>query len=77
LNLVDLRGDNLLKMGVPADAVRASSHKLGQRWSLAFWSHSKSPDGTFTNLEMRGKGMFFDPLLTLWTFRPLNFVLTN
>ena len=31
LNLVDLRGDNLVKMGVPTDAVRASSHRLGQK----------------------------------------------
>lgn len=45
LALVDLRGNNLIKMGVPTDAVRASSHKLGQRWSLAFWSHDESPDG--------------------------------
>lgn len=45
LSLVDLRGDNLVKMGVPTDAVRASSHTWGRRWSLAFWSHSQSPDG--------------------------------
>ena len=45
LKLVDLRGDNLIKMGVPTDAVRASSHKLGRLWSLAFWSHGESPDG--------------------------------
>jgi RES domain len=45
LSLVDLRGDNLVKMGVPTDAVRSSSHKWGARWSLAFWSHSESPDG--------------------------------
>jgi hypothetical protein len=45
LKLVDLRGDNLVKMGVPTDAVRASSHRLGQRWSFAFWSHTESPDG--------------------------------
>ena len=45
LNLVDLRGDKLVKMGVPTDAVRASSHRLGQKWSLAFWLHKQRPNG--------------------------------
>ena len=45
LNTVDLRGDNPIKMGVPTDAVRASSHRLGQKWSLAFWLHKQRPHG--------------------------------
>src|SRR5260370_42033614 len=45
LNLVDLRGDNPVRMGVPTDAVRASTHRLGQRWSLAFWLHKQRPHG--------------------------------
>jgi RES domain len=45
LKAVDLRGDNPVKMGVPTDAVRASSHRLGQRWSLAFWLHKQHPHG--------------------------------
>ena len=45
LSLVDLRGDNPVRMGVPTDAVRASSHRLGQRWSLAFWLHEQRPHG--------------------------------
>ena len=45
LNVVDLRGDCPVKMGVPTDAVRASSHGLGQRWSLAFWQHKQRPHG--------------------------------
>ncbi|MBV8453970.1 MAG: RES family NAD+ phosphorylase [Deltaproteobacteria bacterium] len=45
LNAVDLRGDSPIKMGVPTDAVRASSHRLGQRWSLAFWQHKQRPHG--------------------------------
>jgi hypothetical protein len=32
-------------MGVPTDAVRASSHRLGQKWSLAFWLHKQRPHG--------------------------------
>jgi hypothetical protein len=45
LNLVELRGDNPVKMGIPTDAVRASSHRLGQKWSLAFWLHKQRPHG--------------------------------
>jgi hypothetical protein len=32
-------------MGVPTDAVRASSHRPGRQWSLAFWLHDAHPDG--------------------------------
>jgi len=32
-------------MGVPTDAIRASSHRLGQKWSLAFWLHKQRPHG--------------------------------
>jgi RES domain-containing protein len=45
LNAVDLRGDSPIKTGVPTHAVRASSHRLGQRWSLAFWLHKQRPHG--------------------------------
>lgn len=45
LKVVDLRGDRPVKMGVPTDAVRASGHRLGQHWSLAFWLHKQRPDG--------------------------------
>jgi hypothetical protein len=33
LDVVDVRGDCPIKMGIPTDAVRASSHRLGQQWS--------------------------------------------
>jgi hypothetical protein len=45
LNAVDHRVDCPVKMGIPTDALRASSHRLGQRWSLAFWFHKQSPHG--------------------------------
>ena len=32
-------------MGIPSDALRASSHRLGQAWSTAHWSHDERPDG--------------------------------
>ncbi|MGB8842760.1 MAG: RES family NAD+ phosphorylase [Aliidongia sp.] len=45
LKLVDLRKDGAVRMGIPTDAVRASAHRLGQDWALAFWSHTETPDG--------------------------------
>ncbi len=45
LRLVELRGDAAARMGIPSDALRASSHGLGQAWSAALWSHEERPDG--------------------------------
>ena len=45
LNLVDLCGDAPVKIGVPTNAVPASSQRLGQKWSLAFWLHKRCLDG--------------------------------
>ena len=45
LKLVDLRNDCPVRMGVPTNAVRASSHRLGQRCSLAFHDHDERPEG--------------------------------
>jgi hypothetical protein len=42
---VDLRGGGAVALGVPTDAIRGSAHAQGQRWSLAFWSHPRQPDG--------------------------------
>lgn len=55
LRLVDLRGDGPARMGVPTDAVRASSHALGRRWSLAFWSHGSRPDGLVYPSRLNGE----------------------
>jgi len=45
LRLVDLRGDNLVKMRLPTDLARAQDHHLGQQASLAFYTHPDKPDG--------------------------------
>jgi RES domain len=45
LQLVDLRGDGPVQIGVPTDAVRAANPALGQAWALAFHQHSAAPDG--------------------------------
>lgn len=47
LRLVDLRGDNAVRMGVPTDVVRAQRQNLARRWSLAFHKHHLSPTGSF------------------------------
>ncbi|MER9228975.1 RES domain-containing protein [Mesorhizobium sp. M0664] len=47
LRLVDLRGDNAARMGVPTDVVRAQRQNLARRWSLAFTSSHLSPTGSF------------------------------
>jgi hypothetical protein len=76
LNLVDLRGDNLVKMGVPTDAVRASSHRLGQKWSLAFWLHKQRPHGIlyYSRLNDEISMALYDvalPSIRVSTTRPL------
>lgn len=45
LRLVDLRGDNAVRMGLPTDVVRAQRQNLARRWSLAFHEHPSEPDG--------------------------------
>jgi len=55
LTLVDLRNGGPVVMGVPTDAVRASSHRWGQKWSHAFWSHRDSPDGLIYPSRLNGE----------------------
>jgi hypothetical protein len=45
LNLLDLRGGNPIAMGVPTNAVRANSHRLGQRASRAAHDRPEQLDG--------------------------------
>jgi hypothetical protein len=45
LNLVDLRGDGCVRMGIPSDVPRSSKQALSRRWSLAFYQHPSRPDG--------------------------------
>lgn len=45
LDLVDLRGGNAVALGVPTNAVRASSHLLGQQASLAVYLRAEQLDG--------------------------------
>lgn len=45
LELVDLRGDAAIRMGVPSDVARASNQSLSRAWSVAFYEHPEVPDG--------------------------------
>lgn len=45
LDLVDLRGDGCVRMGIPSDVPRRANQALAQRWSLAFYQHPSEPDG--------------------------------
>jgi hypothetical protein len=54
LKLVDLRGGNAVALGVPTDAVRASSHRLGQRASLAIYRRADRLDGIWYPSRLNG-----------------------
>ncbi len=54
LRLVDLRGDNAVRMGVPTDVVRARHQTLARRWSLAFYEHASQPDGIIYPSRLNG-----------------------
>lgn len=55
LRLVNLRGDGLVRMGLPTDAVRSSSQVLGRVWSRAIWSHDARPDGIAYESRLNGE----------------------
>jgi hypothetical protein len=54
LQLVDLRRGNAVALGVPTNAVRASSHLSGQRASLAVYQRSETLDGIWYPSRLNG-----------------------
>jgi hypothetical protein len=54
LDLVDLRDGNAVALGVPTNAVRASSHGLGQRASLAVYQRAERLDGIWYPSRLNG-----------------------
>lgn len=54
LRLVDLCEDGAVIMGVPSDAVRASSQALARKWSVAFHEHPEAPDGIMYPSRLNG-----------------------
>jgi hypothetical protein len=55
LNLVDLRGDGLIRMGIPTDVVRARSQYLARIWARAIWRHDMRPDGMIYDSRLNGE----------------------
>ncbi len=55
LGLVDLRGGNPVVLGLPTDAVRASSRRLGQRASLAVYRRADRLDGICYPSRLNGE----------------------
>jgi len=55
LNMVDLRGDGAIRLGVPTDVARASRQALARQWSLAWHGHSSGPDGIIYPSRLNGQ----------------------
>ncbi len=55
LQLVDLRDDRAIRMGVPTDVHRASSQTLARQWSVAFHEHPSAPDGIIYPSRLNGQ----------------------
>ncbi|HLN25470.1 MAG TPA: RES family NAD+ phosphorylase [Patescibacteria group bacterium] len=58
LDLADLRAGNPVVMGIPTDAVRAQSHRFGQRISRALHDHPVRPDGLCYPSRLNGDDNF-------------------
>ncbi|WP_141697770.1 RES family NAD+ phosphorylase [Bradyrhizobium yuanmingense] len=55
LNMVDLRGDGAIRLGVPTDVARASRQALARQWSLAWHEHPSGPDGITYPSRLNGQ----------------------
>jgi hypothetical protein len=55
LRMVELRGNALVRMGVPTDVPLGSSHDLSRPWSLAFHEHPDAPDGIVYPSRLNGQ----------------------
>jgi len=55
LQLVNLRDDRAIRMGVPTDVHRASSQTLARQWSVAFYEHPSEPDGIVYPSRLNGE----------------------
>ncbi len=55
VNVIDLRGGQAVALDVPTDTIRASTHWLGQRASLAAYLRADSPDGLWYPSRLNGE----------------------
>lgn len=54
LQMVDLRDDHPVVMGVPTDVAKASKQTLARAWSVAFHDHPQKPDGIVYPSRLNG-----------------------
>lgn len=54
MQLIDLRDDKAVKMGVPTDVAKASRQGLARKWSVAFHEHPSKPDGIIYPSRLNG-----------------------
>jgi len=54
VRVIDLRGGQAVALGVPTNAIRASTHRLGQRASLAAYLRADAPDGLWYPSRLNG-----------------------
>ena len=54
LQLVDLRGDGAVVMGIPSDVHRARHQTLARAWSVAIHDHPSAPDGIIYPSRLNG-----------------------
>lgn len=54
LEMVDLREDGAIVMGVPSDVAKASRQTLSRVWSAAFHEHPAKPDGIIYPSRLNG-----------------------
>jgi hypothetical protein len=55
LNLIDLRGNGPVRMGVPSDVAGRQDQSLARVWSLAFYQHPSKPDGIIYPSRLNGE----------------------
>jgi hypothetical protein len=54
LEMVDLREDGAIVMGVPTDVAKSSRQTLARAWSVAFHEHPEKPDGIIYPSRLNG-----------------------
>lgn len=55
LTVIDLTGDNLLKMRMPTDIAHSRDHGLSRKWGEAMFSHSQKVDGVLFASRLNGE----------------------
>lgn len=55
LNLVDLRADGPVRMGIPSDVARGSDQTLARAWALAIYQHPAAVDGIVYQSRLNGE----------------------